>query len=73
MQDLMLRLELVDPQGRYVAAPDNDRIEEWFGLFVDDCPYAIVSKENEDPGLPGPVIRMTGPRPRRQHLRRAHG
>jgi anthranilate 1,2-dioxygenase small subunit len=23
---------------------------------VDDCPYAIVSKENEDPGLPGPVI-----------------
>jgi anthranilate 1,2-dioxygenase small subunit len=56
MQDPMLRLELADPQGRYVAALDNDRIEEWAGLFVDDCPYAIVSKENEDAGLPGPVI-----------------
>jgi 3-phenylpropionate/cinnamic acid dioxygenase small subunit len=56
MQDLMLRAKLADPQGRYVATLDSDRIEEWAGLFVDDCPYAIASKENEDAGLPAPVI-----------------
>ena len=54
--DLMLRLELCDLQDRYVAALDNDRIEEWPGLFTDDCLYEIVSKENEDAGLPAPVM-----------------
>lgn len=56
MQDLMLRLELTDLQDRYVAALDNDRIEEWPGFFVDDCLYEIVSKENEDAGFPAPVM-----------------
>ncbi len=52
----MLRLELTDLQDRYVAALDNDRIEEWPGFFVDDCLYEIVSKENEDAGFPAPVM-----------------
>ena len=53
---LMLRLELMDLQDRYVACLDNDRIEEWPGFFVDDCLYEIVSKENEEAGFPAPVM-----------------
>ena len=56
MEDLMLRLELMALQDRYVATLDNDRIEEWPGFFTEDCLYEIVSKENEDQGLPAPVI-----------------
>ena len=56
MENLMLRLELCALQDHYVAVLDNDRIEEWPGFFVDDCLYEIVSKENEDFGLPAPVI-----------------
>jgi anthranilate 1,2-dioxygenase small subunit len=52
----MLRLELMELNDRYVAALDNDRIEEWPGLFTEDCLYEIISKENEDAGLPAPVI-----------------
>lgn len=56
MEDLMMRLELLSLQDRYVATLDNDRIEEWPALFTEDCLYEIVSKENEDLGLPAPVI-----------------
>ncbi|MCR0981998.1 anthranilate 1,2-dioxygenase small subunit AndAd [Roseomonas populi] len=55
-EDLMLRLELMDLQDRYVAAIDNDRIEEWPGFFTEDCLYEIVSRENEEAGLPAPLI-----------------
>ncbi|WP_428486796.1 anthranilate 1,2-dioxygenase small subunit AndAd [Rhodopila sp.] len=56
MEDLLIRLELSALQDRYVAALDNDRIEEWPAMFTEDCLYEIVSKENEDQGLPAPVI-----------------
>lgn len=56
MEDLMLRLELLSLQDRYVAAIDNDRIEEWPSFFTEDCFYEIISKENESAGLPAPVI-----------------
>ncbi len=66
--NLMMRLELADLQDRYVAAIDNDRIEEWPGFFVDDCLYEIVSKENEDAGLPAPVIHCDGIRMLRDRI-----
>ncbi len=56
MEDLMIRLELAALQDRYVATLDNDRLEDWPTLFIDDCLYEIVSKENEDQGLPAPLI-----------------
>jgi anthranilate 1,2-dioxygenase small subunit len=56
VEDLMTRLELLSLQDRYVAAIDNDRIEEWPGFFIEDCLYEIVSRENEEAGLPAPVI-----------------
>ncbi len=52
----MLRLELAALQDRYVSVLDNDRIEEWPGLFTEDCLYVIISRENEEAGLPAPVI-----------------
>lgn len=54
--DLMLRLELSALQDRYMAAIDNDRLEDWPKLFTEECLYVIISKENEDQGLPAPVI-----------------
>lgn len=53
---MMQRFELGDLYDRYAAALDNDRLEEWPGFFVEDCLYEIVPKENEDAGLPAPVI-----------------
>jgi anthranilate 1,2-dioxygenase small subunit len=54
--DPMLRLELMMLQDRYVSALDNDRLEDWPKLFVEDCFYEIIPKENEDLGLPAPLI-----------------
>lgn len=68
MQDLMTRLELTDFQDRYVACLDNDRIEEWPGHFIEDCLYEIISKENEDMGLPAPVIHCDNARMLRDRI-----
>ena len=56
MNDLMIRLELSALQDRYVSIIDNDRMEEWPTLFTEDCLYQIISKENEDQGLPAPIM-----------------
>jgi len=54
--DLSLRVELQHLHDAYIDALDNDRLEEWPEMFVDDCLYEIIPKENEDLGLPAPVI-----------------
>ena len=54
--DLMLRLEMQALQDRYVATIDNDRLEEWPALFVADCLYEIMPRENEELGLPAPLM-----------------
>lgn len=42
VQDLLtLHAELID----------DDRLEEWPDLFVDDCLYKVIARENEDRGL----------------------
>jgi len=53
---LLRRLEIQELQDLYVNVLDNDRLEEWPGLFVEDCHYEVIPKENEDAGLPAPVI-----------------
>jgi anthranilate 1,2-dioxygenase small subunit len=53
---LWLRLELMSLQDTYISAIDTDKLEDWPALFVEDCLYEIVSKENEKDGLPAPVI-----------------
>jgi anthranilate 1,2-dioxygenase small subunit len=56
VNEMMLRLELMALQDRYVNTLDNDRLEDWPKLFVEDCFYEIIPKENEDAGLPAPVV-----------------
>jgi anthranilate 1,2-dioxygenase small subunit len=36
-ETLALRLELMALSDRYTSILDNDRLEDWPGLFVDDC------------------------------------
>ena len=36
----------------YAHCIDDDRLESWPDLFVDDCVYKIISKENADRGMP---------------------
>jgi anthranilate 1,2-dioxygenase small subunit len=49
---MQLWFDIYQLQERYCAALDNDRLEEWAGLFTEDCLYEIVPKENVDAGLP---------------------
>ena len=53
---LLLRLEMQDLQDRYMAAIDEDRLEDWPKLFVEDCLYEIIPRENEEAGFPAPVM-----------------
>jgi anthranilate 1,2-dioxygenase small subunit len=57
---LLLRLELQELQDRYVACIDNDRLEEWPALFVEDGRYEIIPRENEEMGLPAPLMLCEG-------------
>jgi anthranilate 1,2-dioxygenase small subunit len=54
--ELLLRLEMQDLQDRYMAAIDEDRLEDWPKLFVEDCLYEIIPRENEEAGFPAPVM-----------------
>jgi len=60
--DLLLRLEVQALLDHYVDVIDNDRLEEWPELFVEDCLYEIIPRENEDAGLPAPVMRCDNQR-----------
>jgi anthranilate 1,2-dioxygenase small subunit len=57
MTDLLLRQELLALQDAYIATLDSDALEAWPEMFVEDCLYEIIPKENFDLGLPAPVIR----------------
>ncbi|MBT0667423.1 aromatic-ring-hydroxylating dioxygenase subunit beta [Novosphingobium profundi] len=55
-QNLALRAELIALQDLYISTLDSDRLEAWPDLFVDDCLYQIIPKENVDHGFPAPLI-----------------
>lgn len=40
----------------YVECIDDDRLEEWPDLFVEDCLYQVIARENADRGLPTSAI-----------------
>ncbi len=58
--DLVLRQELLALQDAYIATLDTDALELWPEMFVEACLYEIIPKENEDLGLPAPVIWCEG-------------
>jgi anthranilate 1,2-dioxygenase small subunit len=41
--------DLIETYGRLL---DEDRLEAWLELFVEDCRYEIVSRENREQNLP---------------------
>ena len=53
---LALRQEMLALQDEYIATLDTDALEAWPEMFVEDCLYEIIPKENVDQGLPAPVI-----------------
>ena len=56
MMDMALRQTLLALQDEYISTLDTDALELWPEMFVDDCLYEIIPKENVDLGLPAPVI-----------------
>lgn len=68
MIELADRLELQDLQNRYVDALDTDQLEAWPELFVEDCLYEIIPKENVDAGLPAPLMRLDNQRMLRDRI-----
>jgi anthranilate 1,2-dioxygenase small subunit len=58
--DLGLRQELLALQDAYISTLDTDALEQWPDMFVEDCLYEIIPKENVDQGLPAPVIYCDG-------------
>jgi anthranilate 1,2-dioxygenase small subunit len=56
MDALHTWFEVYQLQERYVAALDNDRLEDWPQFFTEHCTYSIIPKENEDGGFPVGII-----------------
>lgn len=56
MEAMTLWFELHMLQDQYINHLDNDRLESWPTLFVEDCLYEIVPKENADMGLPIGIV-----------------
>lgn len=53
---LWLRLELEELNAAYAAALDEDALEQWPELFVEDATYRIVPRDNHERGLPLAVM-----------------
>jgi anthranilate 1,2-dioxygenase small subunit len=56
--DLQLRVERL--HARYAHALDADRLEDWPAFFTEDGVYRIATAENEERGLPLPVLYAEG-------------
>jgi len=35
---------------------DEDRLEDWLGLFAEDCTYVVIARENVEQKLPLPLL-----------------
>ena len=60
---------------RYAHALDSDQLEDWPSFFTEDGRYRIATAENEERGLPAPVLYAEGRamlRDRVQSLRHAN-
>ena len=50
--DIATQLAVERLLARYVAAIDDDRLEEWPDFFAERCRYQIISSENYEQKLP---------------------
>jgi anthranilate 1,2-dioxygenase small subunit len=56
----LLRLRVEDLLSRYERAIDDNDLESWPGFFTDDCEYGIYPRENDEAGLPMPLMLCRG-------------
>lgn len=54
-----LRDAAEDLMTEYADCIDTDRLEEWLELFAEEAVYQVLSRENEDLGLPAPLMLCT--------------
>jgi anthranilate 1,2-dioxygenase small subunit len=50
------REEVQDLVVEYGALIDEDRLEDWVGLFAEDCRYSVIAAENLAQNLPQTLI-----------------
>lgn len=55
-----VRDELIDLYGEYGDALDEDRLDDWLALFVRDCQYRAIARENVVRNLPLATMRCEG-------------
>jgi anthranilate 1,2-dioxygenase small subunit/terephthalate 1,2-dioxygenase oxygenase component beta subunit len=73
--DLELQFAVERLHARYAQALDSDQLEAWPGFFTENGRYRIATAENEERGLPLPVLYAEGRammRDRVQSLRHAN-
>jgi 3-phenylpropionate/cinnamic acid dioxygenase small subunit len=73
--DLTLQLAVEALHARYAHALDADKLEDWPQFFTENGRYRIATAENEERGLPLPVLSAEGRammRDRVQSLRHAN-
>ena len=58
--DLALRLRVEDFYAEYAHTIDDDRLEDWPGLFTENGAYRVTTRENFDSGLPLALIYCDG-------------
>ena len=58
--DLALRLRVEDLYAQYAHTIDDDRLEDWPGLFTQDGVYRVTTRENYDSGLPLAMVYCDG-------------
>ncbi|MET7992137.1 nuclear transport factor 2 family protein [Amycolatopsis sp. NPDC005232] len=56
----LVRLRVEDLLCRYERAIDDDDLESWPDFFTDDCEYGIWPRENDEAGLPMPLMLCRG-------------
>ena len=57
---LSLQLEVERLHARYAQALDADKLEDWPNFFTENGRYRIATAENEERGLPVPVLYAEG-------------
>ena len=73
--ELELQLAVEQLHARYAHALDSDKLEDWPNFFTEHGRYRIATAENEERGLPLPVLSAEGRammRDRVQSLRHAN-
>jgi anthranilate 1,2-dioxygenase small subunit len=58
----------VELMNRHAELLDDDRLEDWLELFLDDATYRVVPRENHDRGLPAAIIQCDNKRMLRDRI-----